>query len=233
LPPEPPSPDPTPDPRPPAPCTPGEARWGLVAACATLMAVTSGVWYTASVFFVALVDAFRWDYAFTAAIFSLFTILYGIAGVLVGALADRIGPRRTVMAGGVLLALGLMANSLATARWHLFVTHSALAALGLAGMGWVPVSILLARGFERRRGLAVGIASAGVGVGILVFVPLAQAIIDRSGWRAAYLSLGAISAAVVLPVGLTALREAGPRSPERGGPAARATGRAVETAAAG
>ncbi len=195
-------------------------RWGLVAACAALMAITSGVWYTASVFFVALVHSFGWDYASTAGIFSLFTILYGIAGVVMGSLADRIGPRRTILMGGALLAVALMANALATARWHLYLTHSALAALGLAGMGWVPVSILLARGFDRQRGLAVGLASAGVGVGILVFVPLTQAIIDWAGWRAAYITIGVISAAVVLPVGLFGVgegraRAAGLAAPER------------------
>jgi sugar phosphate permease len=171
------------------------------------MAITSGVWYTASVFFVALVHSFGWDYASTASIFSLFTVLYGIAGALSGFLADRIGPRRTILMGGALLAVALMANGLATARWHLYLTHSALAALGLAGMGWVPVSILLARGFDRRRGLAVGLASAGVGVGILVFVPLTQAMIDWASWRTAYIALGAISAAVVLPVGLFGVGE--------------------------
>jgi predicted MFS family arabinose efflux permease len=87
-------------------------------------------------------------------------------------------------------------------------------------MGWVPVSILLARGFDRQRGLAVGLASAGVGVGILVFVPLTQAIIDRAGWRAAYVTIGVISAAVVLPVGLFGVgegraRATGLAAPER------------------
>ncbi len=219
----------------PRPHAEGRGRWGLVAACAALMAISSGVWYTASVFFVALVNAFGWDYASTAGIFSLFTILYGISGVLAGTLADRIGPRRAILAGGSLLAVALMANGLATQRWHLFLTHSALAALGLAGMGWIPVSILLARGFERRRGLAVGLASAGVGLGILVFVPLAQFLIDRSGWRVAYVAIGVISAAVVLPVGLFALGERQPRPSEGSAPApaeregAGASERAVES----
>lgn len=180
-----------------------------MAAGSALMTITSGVWYTASVFYVALIQAFGWSYGSTAGIFSLFTVLYGISGVLAGYLVDRIGPRRVILASGGLLVLALTCNSLATAQWHLYLTHGVLAALGLSGMGWVPVSVILARGFQRRRGLALGIASAGVGVGIAVFVPLTQALIDRGGWRMAFIALAVISAAVIMPVGLFALREGG------------------------
>ncbi len=77
-------------------------RWGLVAACAALMAINSGGWYSASVFFVALIQDFGWGYASTAGIFSLSIILYGIWGVPVGYLVDRFGPRRVILAGGLL-----------------------------------------------------------------------------------------------------------------------------------
>jgi len=107
-------------------------RWGLVAACSALMAMSSDVWYTASVFFVALIKEFGWDYASTANIFSLFTVLYGAWGILIGHLVDRFGPRRVVVAGGFLLPLALMGSGSAHALWHLYVTHSILSALGLA-----------------------------------------------------------------------------------------------------
>jgi MFS family permease len=171
------------------------------------MAISSGVWYTGSVFFVALIQHFGRDYASTAGIFSLFTILYGIWGVLVGLLVDRFGPRRVILAGGILLPLALVGSGSATALWQLYVTHSILSALGLSLMGYVPVSVLLTHTFQHRRGLALGIASAGVGVGILALVPLTQLVIDQGGWRAAYFTLAAIAAAVILPVGLFAFRD--------------------------
>jgi MFS family permease len=189
-------------------------HWGLVAACAGLMTVSSGVWYSASVFFVALIGEFGWNYASTSSIFSLFTVLYGAWGILVGHLVDRFGPRRVVLAGGLLLLIALAANGSAHALWHLYVTHGVLASLGLSATGYVPVSLVLTRRFHERRGLALGTASAGVGIGILVLVPLTQVFIDCWGWRVAYLGLAAIAAAVVLPIGSFALKERGIASPE-------------------
>jgi predicted MFS family arabinose efflux permease len=178
------------------------------------MAVNSGVWYSGSVFFVALIREFGWSYAATSGILSLFSILAGGWGILVGTLVDRVGARPIVLGGGIILGGAVAANGLASAPWHLYLTHSVLAALGLACIGWVPVSILLARRFAARRGLALGIASAGVGLGISVVVPLAQAMIEGVGLRLAYLGVGVLAAAVVLPVAATLPRDrpAGSRS---------------------
>ena len=192
--------------------------WGLVAACAGLMAISSGIWYSASVFFVALIGEFGWDYASTASIFSLFTVLYGAWGILVGYLVDRYGPRRVVLAGDLLLTIALAANGSAGTQWHLYVTHGILASLGLCATGSVPVSLVLTHQFHERRGLALGTASAGVGIGILVIVPLTQVFIDFWGWRVAYLGLAAIAAVVVLPIGSFALNEKRIGSPTEGQP---------------
>jgi predicted MFS family arabinose efflux permease len=74
-------------------------------------------------------------------------------------------------------------------------------------MSYVPVSFLLTRSFHAQRGLALGTASAGVGVGISVVMPLTQYLIDHVGWRLAYCGLAVIAAAVVLPVALFAVPE--------------------------
>ena len=184
------------------------SRWGLVAASATLMAISSGVWYAASVFFVALIQEFKSDYASTAGVFSVFIVFYGVWGILVGSLLDRFGPRRVIVVGGIVLPLALISSGSITALWQLYLTHGVLTPLGLSLMSYVPVSVLMTRTFRRQRGLALGIASAGVGVGISVIVPLTQFFIERAGWRMAYFGLAVIAAGVVLPVGLFALREA-------------------------
>jgi len=189
-----------------------------VAACSALMTISSGVWYAASVFFVALIREFGWSYASTASIFSLFLFLYGAWGILVGHLADRFGPRRVVLAGGIILSIALTASGSARALWHLCVTHGILSSLGLAATSYVPVSLVLTRQFREHRGLALGTASAGAGIGILIFVPLTQLFIDRWGWRAAFFALAAFTASVNLPVGFFALKETRLPPPEGGRP---------------
>jgi MFS family permease len=186
----------------------GHAGWGVVAAAATLMAVTSGVWYSGSVLFVPLLAEFGRDYAVTSAIFSLFTLLTGVFGILSGHLVDRWSARRIILVGGVLLFCGHALSSLAAARWHLFFTHSILTSLGVACMGWTPVSVHIARTFHERRGLILGIASAGVGIGLAVFVPFTQAVIDYAGWRMAFLALGSTGTLLVLPAAWFAFRQA-------------------------
>lgn len=82
-----------------------------------------------------------------------------------------------------------------------------MSALGLAATSYVPVSLVLTHRFREERGLAFGIASAGVGIGILILVPLTQVFIHRWGWRIAYRALATLAALVVLPVGFFTLRE--------------------------
>ncbi len=187
-------------------------------ACAALMSLSSGAWYTSSVFFVALIREFGWNYASTASIFSFFTVFYGAWGILVGHLVDRIGPRRVVLGGGILLSVAMAGSAAACAIWHLYITHSILTALGLSAAGYVPVSLIITQQFRARRGLALGAASAGAGVGILALVPLAQLVIDYWGWRAAFLVLGGISGSVAIPVGLFALDERRMAPPEPASP---------------
>ena len=180
--------------------------WKIILAAAALMAVTSGVWYSGSVLFVPLLAEFGRDYAATSAIFSVFTLLTGVFGILTGHLMDRWSARRVILVGGILLFCGHALSSLATARWQLFLTHSVLTSLGVACMGWTPVSVHIARTFHERRGLMLGVASAGVGIGLATFIPFTQAVIDYAGWRMAFLALGSCGTLLVLPAAWFAFR---------------------------
>ena len=171
--------------------------WLFVFSSASLMAVLAGVWYCGSVLLLPLMDEFGQDYAATTLVFSLFTISYGGSAVLIGHLVDRFGPARIIASGGVLIFVSALTSSIATARWHLYASHGVLAALGVAGIGYVPIAVLLTRHFHSHRGLALGVASSGAGLGILGLVPLTHATSAAYGWRVAFLVLGATSALIV------------------------------------
>ena len=184
---------------------PESEPWPLVVAGSVLMATTAAVWYSAAVFFVAILREFQRDYADTSGIFSVFIVLYGVSGMLVGDCVDRFGCRRVIITGSALMSLGLFVNSLATGLGSLYISHGVLASFGMSAMGYVPVSVLLTRSFHRHRGLALGTASAGVGIGILTGVPIVQFLISQVGWRLAYTCLAILTFTASFPIGLWAI----------------------------
>src|SRR6185503_17002351 len=189
------------------------------------LALAYGVWYAYSVFLVALLREFGWSRSVLAGAFSLFTLVSGGAGPVLGALADRFGPRRLILIGGALLAGSLWADSLVTRAWHLYLTFGLLTAVGVATAGWTPAVVMVQRQWKARLGLALGIAGSGVGLGIFLVVPLCQALIDGFGWRWAFRALGVLCALWILPATFLAIRDApSPREPAARGLVGRAGG---------
>jgi len=193
---------------------PAAAYWSLGVTCITL-ALAYGVWYAYSVFLVALLREFGWSRSVLAGAFSLFTLVAGAVNPVVGGLGDRWGPRRVIMVGGCVLALGLWAVSLITTPWQLYAAFGLATSAGVTAAGWTPAVILVQRQFTYRLGLALGIAGSGIGLGIFLVVPLCQVLIDAYGWRWAFRILALICAGWILPATWLVLRDAagtaGPR----------------------
>ncbi|HEY7039273.1 MAG TPA: MFS transporter [Methylomirabilota bacterium] len=194
-------PDPPPDPVSRAPA------YRALAVTVVTLALAYGVWYAYSVFLVALLKEFGWSRSVLAGAFSVFTLVSGGAGPVLGALADRFGPRRLILAGGALLAASLWADSYVTRAWHLYVGFGLLTAVGVSTAGWTPAVVMVQRQFSARLGLALGIAGSGVGLGICLVVPLCQALIDAFGWRWAFRGLGTLAAVWILPATYIAVHD--------------------------
>ena len=181
------------------------------------LALAYGVWYAYSLFLVALLREFGWSRSVLAGAFSVFTLVSGGAGPVLGALADRFGPRRLILIGGVLLAASLWADSLVTRAWHLYVAFGCLTAVGVATAGWTPAVVMVQRQWSARLGLALGIAGSGVGLGIFLVVPLCQALIEAFGWRWAFRGLGALALCWIVPATALFVRDV-PPAPRPAGP---------------
>jgi MFS family permease len=118
-----------------------------------------------------------------------------------GAASDRYGTRAVVLAGGVLLGLGLAAASRAAELWQ-FQMVFGVAVGTAAGSSYTPLIAATTNWFTRHRSLAVALVSMGLGIGTLTVAPLATWIIIEYGWRAAMLVLGGVAWVVVVPVAL-------------------------------
>jgi len=137
-------------------------------------------------------------------------LLGAFAAPLIGRLADRIGVVPVMVASVLVLAgaHGLLA-AMSGPRWQ-FQLGIALLALSAPGFSALIFGRLIARRFDRHRGLALGVATTGLAVATLLLPPLFAFVISAYGWRAGYLALGGAALFVGLPMALIAVRAAGP-----------------------
>ncbi len=181
--------------------------WIVVAGTFVNLAMVYGIWYSYSVLLVAILREFGWTRSTIAGAFSVFVIVHGLFSPFNGWLVGRVGPRRVILAGGCLMGLGVLLTAEATAWWHLYLTFGGVAAIGVASAGWVPSIVLVRKWFPDRVGTALGVASAGIGIGIGVLVPLTQMLVDLVGWRWAYRTLAVVTTGWVVPATLFLLRD--------------------------
>jgi MFS family permease len=121
---------------------------------------------------------------------------------LIGKLMDRYGPRAVMELGVLLMGSGLLLAPLTTQPWHLYLTIGVLVGAGSVCLGYSGQSLFLPNWFIRRRGLAIGIAFAGVGIGSVTLLPWVQHMIEQTGWRTACTAMGIIVLVVLAPINL-------------------------------
>jgi MFS family permease len=180
--------------------------WIIVAVALISMAFWFGIRANFSVFYVALLEEFGWNRGESAGVQSMALITYTVMAPLVGGLIDRFGPRRVVVPGILILALGLiLCRSIGTlAQFYLF--YGVVVGTGITCIGIVTYSAIMAHWFEKKRGLASGIALSGMGLGTFVLVPLSQSFISMWGWRLTFVALGGLVLIIALPLNALFLR---------------------------
>jgi len=173
--------------------------WVVVATFFIVGVAIWGMRFTFGVFFKSIESEFLLTRAATSAIFSTQMVLGGIFTILGGWALDRYGPRIIIFLMGLITGLGLLLTGQTNALWQLFITYSLFLAMG-TGVIYVVVMSTVSRWFDRQRGLAMGIAGLGAGLGPVVIAPFATYLISSFGWRMAYLILGLIVWLIVIPL---------------------------------
>ena len=104
--------------------------------------------------------------------------------------------------GVALMGGGLLLAPLTTQPWHLYLTIGVLVGAGSVCLGYSGQSLFLPNWFIRRRGLAMGLAFAGVGIGSVTLLPWVQLMIEQTGWRTACTAMGILVLVVLAPINL-------------------------------
>ena len=181
----------------------GASAAGMIFSLATLTLYPFGV------FVLPLGREFGWTRGQMSGALSLSAPALILGSLLWGILLDRFGGRRTIMLSILGLGVGISSFALlARPLWHLYVLF-AIVPLVAGAASPLGYSGVLVRRFSKRLGLAVGLSLTGIGLGAAIVPLLAQACIDRYGWRKTYLILAAFAVLIGIPAAWIATRNAG------------------------
>ena len=199
------------------------AAWMLILAASAILMITMGARLTTGLFLSPINTSTGLGVATISFAMAIAQLMWGASQPVFGAIADKYGPARVIVIGGLMLAAGTAATPFVSSEWGLILTMGLLSAAG-AGAG--SFSILIGATAQRlpaeRRAFASGFINAGGSFGQFVFAPLMQAIIASAGWVIAMLTMAATTL-LTIPL---ALGMRGKRSPS---PAAASTPAAANT----
>lgn len=158
------------------------------------------------VLMVPLQDEFGWSRGTLSLAVGVNLVLFGLTAPFAAALMDRFGVRRVTSVALTMVALGSGLTVFVQSSWQLVLLWGVLVGLGTGSMALVFAATVAQRWFVARRGLVMGILTAGSATGQLIFLPIVAATAEVAGWRTASLVIAAAALAVV-PLVLLVLRD--------------------------
>jgi len=180
-------------------------RWVIVAAGALMTCVGIGAMFSLAVYLQPMSEDTGWSRTGISSAMTLDFLVMGAAGFAWGAISDRIGPRPVVLAGSVLLGLGLVLASRASSLEQLQLTYGLMVGLA-AGAFFAPMIAAATGWFVDNRSLAVSLVSAGMGVAPMTISPFARWLISAYDWRTAMMTIGIVAWALLIPAALLVRR---------------------------
>jgi MFS family permease len=195
---------------------PAARRWLIVAALFTVTYGVSTPLAAFGVFLPVFAETFGWSRGAISTALSLNLLLGGVAGFVIGALADRRGPRVTLVSTVLLAGVSFSLASTVTTLWQLYLLVGVLGGVGMSSF-YLLSTTTVTRWFGERRGVALALVLVGFNLAYITGGPLAAWLIAKIGWRAAYALLaGACGLVTMLAACTVRLPRAGEALPPRG-----------------
>jgi len=175
-----------------------KTAWLTLAASFVVLAVYRTVSSVFSILILPLQDELAASRAAVTLIFTAHMLVYSAASLLCGLLIGRFGPRVTIAFGGVLVCVGMSTMAVAHSLGALALAYGVLCGAGVAFLGLPANFMLVSERFPTRVATAMGIAAAGMGIGVLVLIPAIQWATERFGWREAFVFSGVVALIIVV-----------------------------------
>ncbi|HEX5327846.1 MAG TPA: MFS transporter [Acetobacteraceae bacterium] len=181
---------------PPAGVADSPRAWLMAAAAFVVGFVVFGTMYSFGVFFRPMAEEFRASGAAISAFFAVTGLVFYVIGPITGHLGDRLGPRIMVGVGAAVMGASLVLTAFIDRLWVGYVTYGVGTGVG-AACAYFPALAIIGGWFDRQRGMALGVAAAGTGCGMLIAPPLAAVSIGQFGWRGTDVIFGVVSAVLL------------------------------------
>lgn len=174
--------------------------WVVIGIAFLTVGVAFGARNAFAVFLVAVIEEFRWSRGLASGALMLGSLLWTLSAPMIGVLLDRFGPRIVLPGGAILMATGFVISGFADSIIAFYIGMGVFMGVGFAALPMTSQATFLSNWFIRKRGMAIGAAASGIGLGILLVVPWTQWLITTYGWRAAFFILAALLALVIAPL---------------------------------
>src|ERR1700689_545419 len=186
-----------------------------LAACLGVMGGFGSLFvYTFTVFVKPLGAQFGWNREAVSVGFAIAAMTVGMASPLIGRLIDRFGPRHIILPCMTVFGCGIASFALLRPGiWQFYLTCFVIGVVG-NGAAHLAYARSISTWFERRLGVALAFVMVGAGLGAMILPVIAQAVVTRSGWRTAYLTLGILALLLGLPLSWRYIVERGPGQTE-------------------
>ena len=175
--------------------------WVIVTSAFLITFITCGVNFSYGVFFLPIINEFGWSRGLASVVMLVAGLAYATTLPLTGILADRYGYKWVLAVSAGCLSLGLILSSTITELWQLYIFTGLLVGLSISASFAIPVA-LVSLWFNKKQGLALGIATLGISLGTATIPVLISYMISTTGWRPALLWAGVAVAVICIPATL-------------------------------
>ena len=172
--------------------------WYVVLGAFLVLCLSYGVRYSFGVFVHPMFKETGWPMSVISISASVNVLVYSISGIFWGRLADRVAPKWMMTGGSILTAVGFYFLIHAKTPTGLYLSYGVLCGVGHACLGMVVCAAAIGKWFVRKRGVALGVSSMGIGVGTMIMGPVAGYIVNTYDWRTGFVFFGV----VILTIGI-------------------------------